>query len=162
LRTDSYWAGSSKSACGQGRTIADLQTSKVRCRDLTLCRHPIHRRRFRSLGAGRQGRLTTPAAEYSGRLWPELSPRECGLVQFVLAGHPTATIAERLGITVGTAKNHRSRIYEKLDITTEQELYLQFSSTAWQATESDHETGWATFLAIDNLPPQARCLSPSP
>ena len=47
-------------------------------------------------------------------------------MQLVLAGHPTATIAERLGIIVGTAKNHRRRIYEKLDITTEQELFLQF------------------------------------
>lgn len=59
-------------------------------------------------------------------LWPELSARERELVQLVLAGHPTRTIAERLGITVGTAKNHRRRIYEKLDITTERELFLQF------------------------------------
>ena len=47
-------------------------------------------------------------------------------VQLILAGHPTANIAERLGITVGTVKNHRRRIYEKLDITTERELFLQF------------------------------------
>ena len=59
-------------------------------------------------------------------LWPELSNRERELVQIVLAGHPTATIAQRLGITVGTVKNHRRRIYEKLDITTERELFLQF------------------------------------
>jgi DNA-binding CsgD family transcriptional regulator len=59
-------------------------------------------------------------------LWPELSERERQLVQLILAGHPSATIAERLGITVGTVKNHRRRIYEKLDITTERELFLQF------------------------------------
>lgn len=59
-------------------------------------------------------------------LWPELSSRERELVQHVLAGHPTAAIAGRLGITVGTVKNHRRRIYEKLDITTERELFLQF------------------------------------
>src|SRR5690606_24115762 len=59
-------------------------------------------------------------------LWPELSQRERELVQLVLAGHPTAAIADRLGITVGTTKNHRRRIYEKLDITTERELFLQF------------------------------------
>ena len=59
-------------------------------------------------------------------LWPELSLRERELVQLILAGHPTANIAERLGITVGTVKNHRRRIYEKLDITTERELFLQF------------------------------------
>lgn len=59
-------------------------------------------------------------------LWPDLSSRERELVQLILAGHPTANIAERLGITVGTVKNHRRRIYEKLDITTERELFLQF------------------------------------
>ncbi len=59
-------------------------------------------------------------------LWPELSLRERGLVRLILAGHPTANIADRLGITVGTVKNHRRRIYEKLDITTERELFLQF------------------------------------
>lgn len=59
-------------------------------------------------------------------LWPELSLRERELVQLILAGHPTANIADRLGITVGTVKNHRRRIYEKLDITTERELFLQF------------------------------------
>lgn len=59
-------------------------------------------------------------------LWSELSLRERQLVQLILAGHPTATISARLGITVGTVKNHRRRIYEKLDITTERELFLQF------------------------------------
>jgi DNA-binding CsgD family transcriptional regulator len=47
-------------------------------------------------------------------------------VQLILTGHPTATIAGRLAITVGTAKNHRRRVYEKLDITTERELFLPF------------------------------------
>ena len=55
-----------------------------------------------------------------------MGARERELVQLILAGHPTATIAERLGIAVGTVKNHRRRIYEKLDITTERELFLQF------------------------------------
>jgi len=59
-------------------------------------------------------------------LWPELSARERELVQLILTGHPNATLAQRLGITVGTVKNHRRRIYEKLDITTERELFLQF------------------------------------
>jgi DNA-binding CsgD family transcriptional regulator len=59
-------------------------------------------------------------------LWPELSSREKQLVELILAGFPTAVISKRLGITVGTVKNHRRRIYEKLDITTERELFLQY------------------------------------
>ena len=78
------------------------------------------------LGADRPRRFAAPEPSIPVGLWPELSQRERELVQLVLAGHPTANIAERLGITVGTAKNHRRRIYEKLDITTERELFLQF------------------------------------
>jgi DNA-binding CsgD family transcriptional regulator len=59
-------------------------------------------------------------------LWPDLSPREAELVRLILSGYPTATIAGRLGITVGTVKNHRRRIYEKLDIATERELFVEF------------------------------------
>jgi DNA-binding CsgD family transcriptional regulator len=80
-------------------------------------------------GASPQQQPSIPAS-----LWPELSSRERELVQLILAGHPTATIAERLGIAVGTAKNHRRRIYEKLDITTERELFLQFFQHLGPAT----------------------------
>ncbi len=59
-------------------------------------------------------------------LWPELSARERELVKLILAGHPTAGIARKLGITAGTVKNHRLHIYKKLDITTERELFLQY------------------------------------
>lgn len=59
-------------------------------------------------------------------LWPELSARERELVKLILAGHPTASVARKLGIAAGTAKNHRLHIYKKLDITTERELFLQY------------------------------------
>lgn len=74
------------------------------------------------------GRGTTPMREPAipDNLWTELSKRERELVQLILAGHPTATIAKRLGIAVGTVKNHRGAIYRKLDVTTERELFLQF------------------------------------
>jgi DNA-binding CsgD family transcriptional regulator len=59
-------------------------------------------------------------------LWPELSSRERELVKLILAGYPTASIAQKLGIAGGTVKNHRFHIYKKLDITTERELFLQY------------------------------------
>jgi DNA-binding CsgD family transcriptional regulator len=67
-----------------------------------------------------------PARGIPKGLWSELSNREKQLVELILAGYPTAVISKRLGITVGTVKNHRRRIYEKLDITTERELFLQY------------------------------------
>lgn len=59
-------------------------------------------------------------------LWPDLTARERELVALILAGHPTAAIADRLAITPGTVKNHRRNIYQKLDITTEREMFLQY------------------------------------
>lgn len=59
-------------------------------------------------------------------LWPDLTARERELVSLVLAGHPTSAIAERLSITPGTVKNHRRNIYQKLEITTEREMFLQY------------------------------------
>jgi RNA polymerase sigma factor (sigma-70 family) len=60
------------------------------------------------------------------RFAPELTPRERDIVQLVVEGYPSATIAQRLGISRGTVKNHRRRLYDKLDITSERELFLLY------------------------------------
>lgn len=54
----------------------------------------------------------------------ELTAREQDIVRLTLEGYPTIAIAQRLGLAVGTVKNHRTRIFRKLDITTERELFL--------------------------------------
>jgi DNA-binding CsgD family transcriptional regulator len=60
----------------------------------------------------------------SDALARQLTPRERDIVQLTLAGYPTISIAKRLGLAVGSIKNHRTRIFRKLDITTERELFL--------------------------------------
>ncbi|KIC09231.1 hypothetical protein RA19_16085 [Leisingera sp. ANG-M1] len=82
------------------------------------------------------GRITflirRPAAEASldletalQQLFRErLTERETAICGLILRGQPTVTVAETLGISAGTVKNHRKRIYRKLDITTERELFL--------------------------------------
>lgn len=59
-----------------------------------------------------------------------LSPRERQIVGLILKGYPTTLIAEKLGLSRGTVKNHRRRIYGKLDITTERELFLMYIEAA--------------------------------
>ena len=56
----------------------------------------------------------------------ELTPRERDIVHLILIGYPNIKIAERLKLSVNTVKNHKKRMYIKLDITTERELYLAF------------------------------------
>jgi DNA-binding CsgD family transcriptional regulator len=56
----------------------------------------------------------------------ELTPRERDILHLVLIGYPNVKIAERLKLSVNTVKNHKKRMYLKLDITTERELFLAF------------------------------------
>lgn len=79
--------------------------------------------------ARRTDQEPAPGAEPSslkmeGCDWPALTPREREIVDLVLDGHPPSGIAARLGISPGTVKNHRRSIYQKLDITSEREIFL--------------------------------------
>jgi DNA-binding CsgD family transcriptional regulator len=55
-----------------------------------------------------------------------LTPREKEIVWLMLRGYPTSMIAKALAVSPGTVKNHRYRIYFKLDITTEREIFSLF------------------------------------
>src|SRR5690606_9424539 len=55
-----------------------------------------------------------------------LTRREQDLVNLTLRGYPTSAIAEKLDLTAGTVKVYKHRLYEKLDITSEREIFLQF------------------------------------
>lgn len=55
-----------------------------------------------------------------------LTPRETQIIEYILQGHPPALIAENIGVSVGTVRNHKHRLYYKLDITTERELFCMF------------------------------------
>ena len=72
---------------------------------------------------------TTPPTALEFDQWAEqidLTPRERDIVKLTLQGHSTAGIAQTLDLSVGNIKNHKRRIYGKLDITSERELFLLF------------------------------------
>ena len=52
-----------------------------------------------------------------------LTPREIDIISLLMNGEPTVRIAQELGISSGTVRNHKHRLYMKLDITTERELF---------------------------------------
>lgn len=56
--------------------------------------------------------------------WSELklTCREASVVDLVLQGHSSESIADRLGISRGTVKVHRRNVYHKLDISSQAEL----------------------------------------
>jgi DNA-binding CsgD family transcriptional regulator len=66
--------------------------------------------------------------ELPPELAEKLTPREVDIVRLILQGYPSTSIADKLGVSRGTIKNHRLRLYEKLDITTEREIFLRYIS----------------------------------
>lgn len=55
-----------------------------------------------------------------------LTPREREIVDLSLGGLANADIADELGIEIGSVKNHRGRLYKKLEIAGERDLYRLF------------------------------------
>lgn len=55
-----------------------------------------------------------------------LTQREQAVLQLVLHGHSSKSAAERLDITLATVKLHRKHIYQKLDISSQAQLFYLF------------------------------------
>lgn len=69
---------------------------------------------------------TSLDAYKSSFLQGQVSKREHEIICAMLDGYPTKAIAERLGCAMETVKAHKKRIYYRLDITTEREIFLMF------------------------------------
>ncbi|GEO86117.1 helix-turn-helix transcriptional regulator [Ciceribacter naphthalenivorans] len=55
-----------------------------------------------------------------------LTPREIEITSLVLRGHSSGSISRHLSIAEGTVKIHRKNIYQKLDISSQSELFAMF------------------------------------
>jgi DNA-binding CsgD family transcriptional regulator len=64
-----------------------------------------------------------------------LTPQQRSIVELIMRGHPNASIASRLKISAGTVRNHRCRLYDRLDITTERELFHLFLKELFASDE---------------------------
>jgi DNA-binding CsgD family transcriptional regulator len=69
---------------------------------------------------------TTLDAQKSTFLKGRVSKREHEIICAMLDGNSTKAIAERVGCAVETVKAHKKRIYFRLGVTTEREIFLMF------------------------------------
>ncbi|SON56755.1 Transcriptional regulatory protein UhpA [Hartmannibacter diazotrophicus] len=76
--------------------------------------------------ASREEDLGVRAAEPPVMEKSLLTTRESQVVDLVLQGHSSDSIADRLGMTPGTVKVHRRNIYRKLHISSQAELFAWF------------------------------------
>lgn len=72
------------------------------------------------------GRQISRAVEAFGT--SVLSAREAETLQLLLRGHSTKSIARRMGNSPDTVKVHRKRVYAKLDVASQGELFAKFLS----------------------------------
>lgn len=103
--------------------------------------HRLHQGHSRPVDRGRRQDPGLPPIDYRQAvdvyLRAELTPRERDIVGLILLGYPTAKIATRLKLSVNTIKNHKKRMYNKLDITTERELFLGFVNFLFEDAGTD-------------------------
>ncbi|MEO5759154.1 MAG: LuxR C-terminal-related transcriptional regulator [Mesorhizobium sp.] len=75
------------------------------------------------------GESAAPANEFDrAHIWKSLSltPREKHVVDLLLQGHSTESIARAMRIVPGTVKVHRRNIYRKLEIKSQAGLFARF------------------------------------
>jgi DNA-binding CsgD family transcriptional regulator len=80
-----------------------------------------------------------------------LTDRETQVINLVLHGHSTKTLAEKLSISMETVKLHRKHAYAKLEISSQAELFYLFLDSVMSAGNYD---GGDTLVAYMR-PPQS-------
>ncbi len=78
-----------------------------------------------------------------------LTEREAQVINLVLHGHSTKTVAEKLSISMETVKLHRKHAYAKLEISSQAELFYLFLDSLMSA--NDYEGG-DTLIAYSQPP----------
>jgi DNA-binding CsgD family transcriptional regulator len=53
---------------------------------------------------------------------PQLTPRDCDVVRSLLDGQSTAAMAERLGLTLASARTYVKRVYRKLGVSGQRDM----------------------------------------
>ncbi len=81
-----------------------------------------------------------------------LTEREAQVINLVLHGHSTKTLAEKLSISMETVKLHRKHAYSKLEVSSQAELFYLFLDSVMSA---ENYTGGDTLVAYLQPPGQS-------
>ena len=63
--------------------------------------------------------------------------RETQVINLVLHGHSTKTVADKLSISMETVKLHRKHAYAKLEVSSQAELFYLFLDSVMSARDYD-------------------------
>lgn len=87
-----------------------------------------------SVGVNLRAQLNSALDAFGSSL---LTDRETQVINLVLHGHSTKTLAEKLSISMETVKLHRKHAYAKLEVSSQAELFYLFLDSVMSATDYD-------------------------
>ena len=126
------------------REIAVLQD--IRPAVEMLCRQHWEDAVTKSPGVNLRGKLHAALTDFGCSL---LTDREAQVINLVLHGHSTKTLAEKLSISMETVKLHRKHAYSKLEVSSQAELFYLFLDSLMSAGDYD---GGDTLIAYMQPP----------
>ncbi len=108
-----------------------------------LCGDHWRRIKRRPAAGNLRGQLDSALRNFGASV---LTQRECEVVNLMLLGHPTKTIAEELGISPETVKLHRKHAYAKLDVHNQAQLFYLFIDSLKSVEDGRGGDPLATYL----------------
>jgi DNA-binding CsgD family transcriptional regulator len=79
-----------------------------------------------------------------------LTEREAQVINLVLHGHSTRTLAEKLSISMETVKLHRKHAYAKLEVSSQAELFYLFLDSVMSARDYSGGDTLSEYLGTAN------------
>ncbi|WCT74480.1 helix-turn-helix transcriptional regulator [Sphingomonas naphthae] len=70
-----------------------------------------------------------------------LTPREAAVCTGILTGHTSESMGINLGISINSVLTYRKRLYEKLSISSQNELFVTFINAMLALSRNDTRTG---------------------
>ena len=115
---------------------------------VTLCQQHWAQATGKSEGVNLRAQMHSALEAFGSSL---LTERETQVINLVLHGHSTKTVAEKLSISMETVKLHRKHAYAKLEVSSQAELFYLFLDSLMSA--QDYEGG-DTLVAYMQPPPK--------
>ena len=122
-----------------GDELAEISLSRIRSEggfdDLSIANlrqaYPMIAAIFRKLWAHLSRAKDQPQPRPIDHLFKDfgrgrLSPREREVALLILKGHSSESVSYHLGISIATVKTHRQKLYSKLNLSSQQELFAAF------------------------------------
>ena len=113
-----------------------------------LCQQHWTQRSADSSGINLRAQLHSALQSFGSSL---LTERETQVINLVLHGHSTKTVADKLSISMETVKLHRKHAYAKLEVSSQAELFYLFLDSLMSAQDY---AGGDTLVAYMQPPPK--------